>query len=163
MPPTDKRDSDTTRIREFDRRHGSNGVVDGDWIRYSNGAVRKASSNRELIEPPNDPSERIQLQIRYRELLLRSVRDEFHILRDRLNQLVNAAQKAGRSPPSYDELLKLLELKAAVKARQQDVIDLRIALDELNEGRRKQHHHEANAKELAACQSFLHALQQITV
>lgn len=167
MPLTEASDTAQTRILGDDRRQGSDGIRDGEWIRYSNGALRAAGSDRELIEPPKDPSERIRLQIRYQELLLQSVRDEFHQFRDQLNQLANAAQQAGRSPPSYDELLKLLELKATVKARQQDVIDLRAALDEINEGRRIQRrldeNADENAMELAACRSFLNALHQITL
>jgi hypothetical protein len=60
------------RVRQFDTKHGDNGIAINGWLIFADGAKREAHNLQgSLMEPPKDPQECEKIQLHYQEEMLR--------------------------------------------------------------------------------------------
>lgn len=72
------------RIAEFDKRHGGNPVLYGEWFFYANGAVREVDPLGALIPPPDDEYARLTNIVRYYQARLFKAVREFDAAKESL-------------------------------------------------------------------------------
>jgi len=106
------------KIRQFDKKHGNDGINLNGWLLFSNGARREQNPWGRLCEPPTDLYFRSKLQVRYWSELTRKALDEFDELKHQLVSGANAAMAQGFPGPDSRFLDQLRQLANAAKACQ---------------------------------------------
>ena len=126
--------------QEFHEKHGSNCVdIGGGWFLYEDGAQMEKSSMGFTREPPHDPHELAQLQVRYYDVLAKRTADQFHDFKQQLKARVGASEHSGYPPPSSAELEKLKELRKLARQRQRQLQEARKRLEAATPARLRQH------------------------
>jgi hypothetical protein len=112
------------RVNQFDIRHGNNAVRIGRMLVFEDGASRDVAMSGMMTEPPNDPRERVKMQIAYRQEKVRLAVRDFEDLRGDLLGKAQANLKEGlqTQPPPCSEAEAIERLE-----KLRDVVTLRRA------------------------------------
>ena len=107
------------RIEKFDKRHGSDCVVWGGFLLYSDGAYRDRNPLGVLAEGTSDAKKCASRKLEYVEIRLNLAREEFQIYKKNLAtqcRIVAEQPNCNNPPksPSAEDVAKLKELRKKV-------------------------------------------------
>jgi hypothetical protein len=155
------------RIRDFDIKHGGDGIRIGEWIVYSDGATREPNPLGGLIEPHPDPRVRFPIRIKYQEELLRRAVGRFDDYKSKMARCarinLNERQCVTAPPCSEAEVVQILKtLQAQVKTCKGRLEEVRREFEENKPDWLR--HHEAGHTEIRTLnENFLSALKTVEI